>query len=209
MVEGISDGGEKSGPQNIMRGIAALTVLTASPGFPSDLVQTAYAQEQIAKQSYEKYEKQEANIPSVAEIDKMVRDFAKEKDADGMSQKIEVLEQMIFKGGDIMAGIKIVESMSDAGIALNLRILRGRLEHFKQDTTQVDQLLDKVIALRNIANEAYIDLLHDIPDYIQFITIGLKTEWNANNMHKNALIIARANDALMEIQSEVQKMIQR
>lgn len=190
--------------RSFLKGLTALGASAAINSIPTDLVAEANAQERTQEQAYEK---QEPKIPPSEEIDKMLRAYVDEMDK-GNVQSIAVIENKIFGGGDTLAGARAFEAF-DGGIQLNINILRNRAKVYNLDTSKLDKVYDTSLALRSLAVEAHIAFMRQIPEYV-FVLSGsrqLDTKSNAARLHGEALKLARANDALVQIRDEIRKIM--
>ena len=178
--------------------LAGVGALVATANIPATLIASAEAQgvEQEAA-----YEKQEPKIPTVAEVDKIVRDALKEKEIS------RYIENKIFDGGDMLAGVEAFEFSEGINDVLGRLIARGKA--FKRDTKSVEELHQKALVLRNIASEAHIQFMRQISAYV-FVLLGSnKTDTTsyAERLRTQALTLARANDALVALRDKTREVL--
>lgn len=188
--------------RRFLKGIATLVASTAVNSLPSNLIESAAAQERTVEKPYEK---QEPKIPSAEEIDQYVRSLVQNKDRQGST--VDLIESKVFGGGDPLSGIKAFETVNE-GIAWNVNILRGRAQLYKQDIRPIEDLYNKALAIKTTADDAYVSFLGEIPDYVM-LAGSINTVSSANTLRTHALTLARANDALVPLRDEIQKITGR
>ncbi len=185
--------------RNFLKGVSALAASTAINSLPTDLIVRASAQERTIETSYEK---QASGIPTAEDIDEFIRTVVHEKNKQGST--VDLIQAKIFGNGDPLAGIKAFEYTN--GIAWNVNTLRGRAQHFKHDTRQLDELYDRAFTIKTRADDAYISFLNQIPHFVMAVgtadTIPL-----AQKIHASALTLSRCNDSLMTVHDELQKVV--